>query len=81
MESQNGIINSYSINVTNSDTGESVFLSSTEESITVEQLSPFTTYLCSVAAQTVIGMGPYTSPLTVTTDPDGNSDHVYSANH
>ena len=73
LERQNGIITGYSVNVTNNDTGVSMLLSSTENSITVAQLSPYTTYLCSVAAQTVVGLGPYTSPITVTTDEDGNN--------
>ena len=73
LERQNGIITGYSVNVTNNDTGVSMLLSSTENSITVAQLSPYTTYLCSVAAQTVVGLGPYTSPITITTDEDGNN--------
>ena len=43
------------------------------EFISVSSLSPYTTYLCSVAAQTAIGLGPYTSPHTVTTDEEGNT--------
>lgn len=72
-EGQNGLINGYSINVTSSATGEVVLLNSTEDFISVASLSPYTTYLCSVAAQTVIGLGPYTSPLAVTTDEEGNA--------
>ena len=73
-ERQNGLITGYSINVTNTDTGASVFLSSTGNSITIGQLSPYTSYLCSVAAQTIVGQGPYTSPITVTTGEDGKSN-------
>lgn len=72
-ERRNGLIIGYSINVTNTDTGVSMLLSSTRESITVSQLSPYTSYLCSVAAQTIVGQGPYTSPITVTTDEDGKN--------
>ena len=50
-----------------------MLLNSTEDFISVASLSPYTTYLCSVAAQTVIGLGPYTSPLAVTTDEEGNA--------
>ena len=74
LERQNGLITGYSINVTNSDTGVSMLLSSTGNSITVGQLSPYTSYLCSVAAQTIVGQGPYTSPITVTTDEDGKKN-------
>ena len=70
-ENRNGIITGYSINVTHNNTGNSMHLSSTEEFIIVESLSPYTVYLCSVAAQTAVGLGPYTPPLTARTDEDG----------
>jgi receptor-type tyrosine-protein phosphatase Q len=73
LERQNGLITGYSVNVTNSDTGVSMHLSSTENSITVGQLSPYTSYQCSVAAQTIVGRGPYTSLITVTTNEDGKN--------
>ena len=73
LERQNGLITGYSVNVTNSDTGVSRLLSSIGNSITVIQLSPYTSYLCSVAAQTIVGLGPYTSPITVTTGEDGKN--------
>ena len=50
-----------------------MLLSSTGNSITVGELRPYTSYLCSVAAQTIAGQGPYTSPITVTTDEDGKN--------
>lgn len=71
LDRQNGIITGYSVNVTNRDNRESILFSTTQTSITVEQLRAFTTYLCSVAAQTVVGLGPYTSTLMITTDEDG----------
>lgn len=71
LERRNGIITGYSVNVTHSDSRESTLLSTTESSITIVQLSAFTTYLCSVAARTVVGLGPYTMQLTVSTDEDG----------
>jgi receptor-type tyrosine-protein phosphatase Q len=77
LERQNGLITAYSVNVTNSVTGASVFLSSSGNFITVAQLSPYTSYLCSVAAQTIVGQGPYTSPITVTTGEDGKNKRFY----
>ena len=71
MDGQNGVITRYSVNITNRNSGESVLLSTAETSITVQQLTPFTAYLCSVAAETSVGLGPYTLPLTVTTNEDG----------
>lgn len=73
LERQNGLITGYSINVTNSDTGASMLLSSSGNSITVAELSPYTSYLCSVAAQTIVGLGPYTSSISVTTGEDGKN--------
>ena len=71
-ENRNGIISGYSINVTNNATGSVVILSTNANTFTVTSLSPYTTYLCSVAAQTGIGLGPYSIPLTVRTDEEGN---------
>ena len=70
-ESQNGIITGYSINVTSSTTGEVVLLSTTNSYVSVTSLSPYTIYLCSVAAQTTVGLGPYTLPLMIRTDQEG----------
>lgn len=77
LERQNGLITGYSINITNADTGASMLLSSTGNSIAVGELSPYTSYLCSVAAQTMVGLGPYTTPITVTTNEDGKSKYMY----
>ena len=73
LERQNGMITGYSINVTDTDTEASMLLSSTGEFITVTQLSPYTSYLCSVAAQTSVGLGPYTLTIIITTDEDGKN--------
>ena len=71
-QGQNGIIISYSVNVTHNSTGDVQHFSSIiEEYFTVESLSPYTAYLCSVAAHTIIGMGPYAVPVLAITDEDG----------
>lgn len=71
-DGQNGIIVNYSVNVTHNSTGDVQHFSGIQEQyFTVEFLSPYTAYLCSVAAHTTIGMGPYTVPELTITDEDG----------
>ncbi len=56
------------MNVTAVASGESLHLFTAENDITVGQLQPFTTYSCTVAAQTEAGIGPYSAlPVPVTT--------------
>ena len=69
-ENQNGIITGYSVHVTNTTTGQVLLLSTTMGSISVTSLSPYTAYHCSVAAQTTVGLGPYTLPVAVLTNED-----------
>ena len=42
-----------------------------EPYLTVQSLRPYTEYSCSVAAHTVIGMGPYSVSILAITDEDG----------
>ena len=77
-EEQNGIIIGYIINVTVAETGERFQLFSNSTSITVDTLQPFTTYLCIIAARTVIGTGPFSTVITLETPEDGKWDYFYS---
>lgn len=70
-ESQNGIIVSYQLNITSLETGLSIVQASISTTIDITGLSPYTTYSCIVAAETSVGIGPYTTILTFTTDEDG----------
>ena len=47
-------------------------LQSTGTAFTVPSLSAHMAYIVSVAAQTSIGMGPFTTEIQVVTDEDGN---------
>ena len=69
-EGRNGLITGYSINITNNATGEVEIHSITVTRLSVPSLSPYTTYICSVAAQTSVGLGPYVS-IAVTTNESG----------
>lgn len=71
-EMQNGLIQQYVIVVTGTESGHTFQTTSNTTEVTVMNLRPFTTYTCKVAAETV-GIGPYTSPITVQLLEDGES--------
>ncbi len=71
IEDQNGVIIRYVINVTVVSTGVTFQLTSTTTSLVVSSLDPYTTYLCIIAAVTVVGTGPFSSPFTLSTPEDG----------
>ena len=66
-EDQNGMITNYIVNVTGVETGEQVQLTTESESVNVTGLTPYTTYLCIVAASTAIGSGPFSTVTTIRT--------------
>lgn len=71
MQSQNGIITGYLVNVTEVETGETFQASSTTTNITIQSLKPFTTYNFTIAAMTSAGIGPFSIPLAVKTNETG----------
>ena len=66
-DKRNGII----IRVISVDEGKTMYFNSSALSTTVTSLKPFTTYECSVAAETSAGRGPFSSAVTVETDEAG----------
>ncbi len=68
-EEQNGEIVSYTLNITSADTGVIIqrTVPSTQTTISVFSLAPFTTYFCSIAASTSVDIGPFSTLLTVNT--------------
>lgn len=70
-DSQNGLIRSYSINVTEIETGLINVHSTASTEITLFSLHPFYNYEFSIAAVT-IAPGPFSVPVIVQTDPNGN---------
>ena len=54
------------INVTVVET-EIFQIFSATNSVTLDSLRPFTTYICAVAAQTAIGVGPFSIIIVVNT--------------
>lgn len=62
----------YTLNVT--ETGSGVTIQRTvpgsQTTITVSSLLPFTAYFCSIAASSSVGIGPFSTILSVTTPED-----------
>lgn len=70
LDSQNGIIVQYRVNITEINTGDVFSLVSYSTSIHVQFLHPYYTYVCIISAVT-IEEGPYSEGVTVTTSEDG----------
>ena len=77
IQSRNGIITGYLVNVTAVETGETFQASSTTTNLVVQSLEPFTTYNCTIAAETSAGIGPFSIPLTVQTNETGKSYYMH----
>jgi len=70
-EDRNGIIRQYTVNITELDTGMLTQLVTNDTTITAFPQHPYYTYSCVVAAETSVGLGPYTSPRAVQMPEDG----------
>ena len=70
-EDQNGIITTFTIEITDTKTDVVRIFTETGYTLTVNSLDPFTTYECRVAANTSVGMGPYSIALVYQTVEDG----------
>ena len=70
---RNGIIIKYVVNITELETGAVFHLVTEELNVTVNSLHPFYAYDCIVAAETIIGQGPFTSALRVEMPEDGKT--------
>ena len=75
---QNGIIISYTINITGVETGERLQLASQSQSVNVTGLTPYATYLCAVAASTAVGPGPFSTQITIQTPESGTKSTALS---
>lgn len=71
LNEQNGIIRSYEVYVTETETGILKNYTTSSTNITITELHPFYTYSCAISAITV-SEGPASHPATVTTPQDGN---------
>ena len=70
---RNGIITGYNISITslNSLFEAPQLFFTTSLSINVDSLDPHTDYICTIAANTDIGIGPYSLEIIVMTEQDG----------
>ena len=71
VQSQNGIITGYLINLTAIGTGETFQVSSATTNLVIQSLRPFSTYLCAIAAETSVGTGPFSISVSVQTNEAG----------
>lgn len=71
IQHRNGIITIYTINITSHDGRNMTQMVSSSRSFRLESLNPFTSYICSIAAHTSVGRGPFSATLTATTPEDG----------
>ena len=70
-EDRNGIIRQYTVNITELDTGTLTQLVTNDTTITAFSQHPHYTYSCVVAAETSVGVGPFTSSRAVQMPEDG----------
>ncbi len=70
-QDQNGVIISYDIDVTVIETGETFVITSNDTLLSVTGLRPYRSYICTIAASTSVGLGPYSASITVETPEDG----------
>jgi hypothetical protein len=72
IETQNGIIISYFINISISNTKTSFVVNATAAApLNLTELHPYYGYSLRVAAVTSRGVGPFSDPVTITTPEDG----------
>ena len=75
-EDQNGIIRNYLVNISVVESGEHFYqLTSNATVLVVDELHPYYTYSCIVAALTV-GTGPFTEVTTVQLPEDGMPNNI-----
>ena len=64
LELRNGVIQRYTIRITELETGAVTTLYTEETTVNVTSLHPFYTYSCSVAAETTV-LGPFSYPVEI----------------
>ena len=75
---RNGIITGYNIRVLELATGSVVSYNLTNRTdFLIERLHPYYDYECSVAAATMVGVGPLSDPVTVRTNESGFKNNNY----
>lgn len=80
MESTNGIIRKYVINITEEFTGTQVILEALNTTVKIHSVHPYTTYLVSVSAFTV-GEGPAALVKIDTLEDSESTDYEFMHNN
>ena len=70
-EHRNGIVTGYLINLIVVDTGETLQYFSNTTNVTIGSLIPYTSYAFVVAAQTSLGVGPFSDTVSMRTEETG----------
>lgn len=70
-EDRNGPITNYLVSVTVVETGQMFEINTTATTYQLFQLTPYTTYTFTIAASTEVGLGPYSTLISVQTPEDG----------
>ena len=66
-DQRNGEITGYQVNYTSISDYEIVTVTGNKTNVTLSDLQPYTNYSVSVAAMTVSGIGPFSTPVTIKT--------------
>ena len=67
----------YRVSVSVRETRQSFFLFLEDTELAFDLAHPYYTYTFSVAAETVIGIGPYGPEFTITTPEDGKTTTIH----
>lgn len=71
LDDRNGVILGYILSITDVSQNTSNVVTTSNIAQRIDDLRPFTTYLCSVTAFTVVGSGPVSLHIAVMTHEDG----------
>ena len=72
-ELQNGDITGYIIDIMVMQTGQSFQVSAEGTNITIGSINPYSSYVCHIAAQTSVGIGPFSNTVVIMTPEDGKT--------
>ena len=75
-EETNGVIQYYSLSITEFESGQVLTMTSLSVVAVINDLHPYYTYECTVAAYTV-GLGPYSSSVTILLNEEGTVNDIF----
>ena len=79
MSDHNGVLTGYVIQATEIDTQLTIqHTTSVANNFTISSLNPFSNYLCTVAAKTSVGLGPFSPGEVIQTQQSGMQINIFS---